>query len=81
MPPKKGKAQTKHGEVDLAQQVIATDMTAKEANMEELTSLIRRIMREELDEAINRLQPQLNAVKEQMPPASPPTLAFQSIGH
>ncbi|CAM4735620.1 unnamed protein product [Leuciscus chuanchicus] len=66
MPPKKRKAQTKHGEVDLAQQVIATDMTAKEANMEELTSLIRRIMREELDEAINGLQPQLNAVKEQV---------------
>lgn len=66
MPPKKRKAQIKHGEVDLAQQVIVTDMTAKEANMEELTSLIRRIMREELDEAINRLQPQLNAVKEQV---------------
>lgn len=66
MPPKKRKAQTKHGEVVLAQQMIATDMTAKEANMEELTSLIRRIMREELDEAINRLQPQLNAVKEQV---------------
>lgn len=66
MPPKRRKAQTKHGEVVPAQQVIATDMTAKEANMEELTSLIRRIMREELDEAINRLQPQLNAVKEQV---------------
>lgn len=66
MPPKKRKAQTKHGEVVLAQQMIATDMTAKEANLEELISLIRRIMREELDEAINRLQPQLNAVKEQV---------------
>lgn len=65
MPPKKKKIQTKTGEVDFDQQVRA-DMAANEASTEELTSLIRKIMREELDDAINRLQPQLNIVKAEV---------------
>ncbi|KAK7944954.1 hypothetical protein WMY93_000682 [Mugilogobius chulae] len=64
-PPKKTQTQTKASESALDQQV--TDMAAdKTVNSEELSALIRTIIREEINAAMEKLQPQLDNLKEDL---------------
>lgn len=62
MPPRKTKARTEKSET-VDEQVTAMDIAGKENNQQELSSSIR-MMREEISGVIDKLQPQLNALKE-----------------
>lgn len=65
MSKKKTRSQTKLRELGLAEQVSQIDMAAgKDINMQELSELIRIIIREEINAAVDKLQPQLDVVKK-----------------
>lgn len=64
MSKKKTRLQTKLGRVSPVKQVSGIDMVDKEINSLELTELIRTIIREDINGAFNKLQPQFDAVKK-----------------
>lgn len=67
MSKKKTKSQTKQSGLGLAEQVHEIDMAAgKDINLQELPELIRTIIREEINAAVDKLQPQLDVVKKDL---------------
>lgn len=83
MSKKKTRSQTKLSGLGLAEQVPETEMAVgKDINMQELSELIRIIIREEINAAVDKLQPQLDAVKKDMFECSNKVAAMEeTLGH
>lgn len=78
MSKKKTRSQTKLSGLGLAEQVPEIDMAAgKDINMQELSELIRVIIREEINAVVDKLQLQLDVVKKDMSECSNKVAAME----
>lgn len=80
MSKRKTRSQTKLSGLGLAEQVPEINMAAgKDINMQELSELIRIIIREEINAAVDKLQPQLDVVKKDMAECSNKIVAMEEM--
>ncbi|KAK9976729.1 hypothetical protein ABG768_021934 [Culter alburnus] len=78
MSKKKTRSQTKLSGLSLVEQVPEIDMAAgKDINMQELSELIRTIIREEINAAVDKFQLQLDVVKKDMAECSNKVAAME----
>lgn len=77
MSKKQTRSKTKQIGLGKAAQVRGIDMEEKSINSEDLSVLIRTIIREEINVAIDKLQPQLDAIKKEVTECSSKVAAIE----